>query len=302
MSFYQNVAGLEECFQEPAIHAGFMGNGNTHHDVGLTQVSDEDILGKDNQILVPAGFGRKPGLFHLAFEVENEAELVAGYEKAVKYGVRIVMTVDHTIAKSVYLLDTEGNLLELTADSTKNWRKTFQDHAGQLVTGPWNPGENTPSTERNYPVNPTISRVTDAVMHSQRTTHAVIACRNFDEQVSFYKDVIGLEDAFAPPHDGIAALKGSAAPYSAVLFDGRRETKCGFHHVAYEVQEFDMDGAEERLRRAEVSVTRSYCDASKRSVLVHDPDGLGVEFFADKAGSIVPPGGELAWKFWMASA
>ena len=50
--------GLEECFQEPAIYAGFMSNGNTHHDVGLTQLSEESLIGRDGQMLVPSEFGR----------------------------------------------------------------------------------------------------------------------------------------------------------------------------------------------------------------------------------------------------
>jgi catechol 2,3-dioxygenase len=303
MDFYRSVAGLEECFQEPAMHAGFMGNGNTHHDIGLTQVSDEDIIGRDNQVLVPAGFGKKPGLFHLAFEVENEAELVAGFDRAIKSGVRIVMTVDHTIAKSVYILDPEGNVLELTADSTKDWRKTFQDYAGQLVTGPWSPGKYTPSTDRYYPANdPDLASVSDELMHSRRATHAVLGCRDFLGQLTFYKDVVGLQDAFSSTSAGIAVLKGTAAAYSMVLFESVDGSKHGLHHTAYEVSDSDMDGAEARLQAAQVPVTQSYMDAGKRSLFVRDPDGLGVEFFSIKGTSVEPPPGEAAKKFWMVTA
>lgn len=302
MDFYNRVVGLEECFQEPAMHAGFMGNGNTHHDVGLTQVSEEDIVGRDNQLLVPAGFGRNPGLFHLAFEVENEAELVEGYGMATKGGVRILMTVDHTLAKSVYMVDPEGNVAELTADSTKDWRKTFRDYAGKLVTGPWSPGKEKPSTDKNYPVNPGIRRVSQALMHSKRTTHAVMGCRDFPGQVAFYKNVVGLQDAFYPPEAGVAVLKGTAAPYSLVLFDAGRDAKSGYHHMAYEVPDSDLDGAEERLRAARVTVTRSYAGPSKRNVFVRDPDGLGVEFFATRANALDPPRGEAAKTFWMIAA
>ena len=137
MDFYGQVVGLEECFQEPAINAGFMSNGNTHHDVSVTQVSNESLIGREGQLLVPPEFGREPDLFHLAFEMENEAELVAAHERAVKYGVTIIMTVDHTFAKSVYLLDAERNMLEFTADSTRDWRAMYRELEGKLVTGPW---------------------------------------------------------------------------------------------------------------------------------------------------------------------
>jgi catechol 2,3-dioxygenase len=299
MDFYNRVAGLEECFQEKAMKAGFMGNGNTHHDLGLTQVSEEDILGRDNHVLVPAGFGRAPGLFHLAFEVENEAELAAGYEKVVKAGVKILMVVDHTLAKSVYIIDLEGSVVELTADSTKDWRKTFRDYAGQLVTGPWVPGKEIPSTDSNYPVNPTIADVPNALMHTRRTTHPVLGCRDFASQVAFYKEVVGLQDAFHAPRSEIAVLKGTAAPFSLVLFDAAaRGAKPGYHHVGYEVPPADIDGAEERLRSAGVNVTHAFASKTKRSVFVRDGDGLGMEFFAlsNFSGS---PDGENEEKFWM---
>ena len=193
MDFYGRIAGLEELFQEPAIHAGFMGNGNTHHDVSVTQVSEESLIGRAGQVLVPPEFGRKPDLFHIAFEMENEAELVAAHDRAVRYGVTIVMTADHTFAKSVYLLDAERNLLEFTSDSTSDWRATYRELEGQLVTGPWTPGELEPTTERNYAPDPEIRRTRGVAVHSRRTTHAVLGCRNLDEQVAFYREVGGLE-------------------------------------------------------------------------------------------------------------
>jgi catechol 2,3-dioxygenase len=301
MDFYRQVAGLEECFQEPAMNAGFMGNGNTHHDVGLTQVSDEDIIGRDNMVLVPAGFGKKPGLFHLAFEVENEADLVEGYNKVDKAGVRIIMTVDHTIAKSVYLLDPEGNVIELTTDSTANWRKTFKDCAGKLITGEWSPGKERPSTTKYYANTPEITFVPDALMHSRWITHAVLACRDFPGQLAFYKDVIGLKDAVAPSSADIAVLKGTSDSYAMVLFDSGGSAH-GLHHVAYEVPVSDMDGAEARLTAAHVPVVKSYAGKGKRSVFVRDPDGLGVEFYAPTGSAFDPPSGQMARTFWMTAA
>jgi catechol 2,3-dioxygenase len=299
MEFYRNVAGFEECFQEPPMNAGLMGNGNTHHDVGLTQVSDEDIIGRDNQVLVPAGFGKKPGLFHLAFELECEADLVEGYEKAVKAGVRIVMTVDHTIAKSVYLLDPEGTVLELTSDSTTDWRQKYDEFHGKLITGPWQPGKDTPSTTKYYPVNPAITCVSDALMHSRRATHAVLACRDFHTQLAFYKEVIGLEEAFGPSDAGVSVLKGTSDLCSAVLFDSGAARKRGLHHVAYEVPESDMEGAEARLNAADIPVLGSYTGTGKRSIFIRDPDGLGVEFYTLKSSGYQPPAGEAAKSFWM---
>src|SRR5207249_3510820 len=112
MRFYIDVCGLEEAFREPGIGAGFVSCGNTHHDVGVIQVSEEALLGKDQQQLVPKNFGKRPGLFHLGFEMENEAELVSAYQRAIDSRVKIMMTVDHGLARSVFAFDVEGNLLE----------------------------------------------------------------------------------------------------------------------------------------------------------------------------------------------
>src|SRR5712691_363560 len=97
MQFYNQVCGLEEVFREPAINAGFLSNGNTHHDVAVVQVSETSLLGRDSQVLVPEGWGKRAGLFHLGFEMENEAELVAAYRRAQQSGVKILMTVDHQL-------------------------------------------------------------------------------------------------------------------------------------------------------------------------------------------------------------
>ena len=85
MRFYNSVVGLEESYRRPAIKAGFLGNGNTHHDIGMVEVTS------------PLSRTDEPGLNHLAFELENEVDLVAGYQKAVAAGIEFPRTVDHDI-------------------------------------------------------------------------------------------------------------------------------------------------------------------------------------------------------------
>ena len=69
----------------------FVSNGNTFHDLGLTDIRSH--YGTK---------GQKPGLWHLAFETETEADLVASYEKAVAAGVKFAFTMDHDSAHSIY--------------------------------------------------------------------------------------------------------------------------------------------------------------------------------------------------------
>ena len=299
MDYYGRIVGLEECFQEPGIPAGFMGNGNTHHDVSVNQVSNESLIGRDGQLLVPPEFGRKPDLFHLAFEMENEAELVAAHERAVKYGVTIIMTVDHVFAKSVYLLDAERNMLEFTSDAVKDWRATYRKYEGKLVTGPWTPGEVEPATECNYPVDAEIHRVEGVAVHSLRTTHAVLGCSNLDEQLAFYQDVGGLETVVYSNQSQVAVLKGTAAEYSIVLFQVRGGQRAGYHHMAYELSASDFDVDVKRLERAGLGIEARVDHPAKKSVPLRDPDGLGVEFYTPLAD---PPAGQDAEelrRFWL---
>ena len=299
MDFYGRIVGLEECFQEPGINAGFMGNGNTHHDVSVTQVSNESLIGREGQVLVPPEFGRRADLFHLAFEMENEAELVAAHDRAVRHGVTIIMTVDHVFAKSVYLLDAERNMLEFTSDAVKDWRATYREYEGRLVTGPWTPGEFEPATECNYPVDPEIRRVEGVAVHSRRATHAVLGCTNLDEQLAFYQDTGGLETVVYSNESRVAVLKGTAADYSLVLFEARDEQSAGYHHMAYEVSASDFDEGVERLERAGVAIEARLDHRAKRGVFVRDPDGLGVEFYTPLAGLPARQGAEELRRFWL---
>ena len=66
--FYQSVVGFEEVYRQPDNRASFLSNGNTYHDLGLTDVHSK-YAAKD----------QKPGMWHLAFELETEADLVDGY-------------------------------------------------------------------------------------------------------------------------------------------------------------------------------------------------------------------------------
>ena len=302
MDFYGRIVGLEEVFQEPDISAGFLGNGNTHHDVSVTQVCEESLIGRAGQVLVPPEFGRKPDLFHIAFEMENEAELVAAHHRAVNYGVTIVMTVDHSFAKSVYLLDAERNMLEFTSDSTRDWRATYREFEGKLVTGPWTPGELEPATERNYSPNPEIRRVEGAAVHSRRTTHAVFGCRDLQKQLAFYRQVGGLETAVYSEPAQIAVLKGTAADYSIVLFQASTEQKPGYHHTAFEVSPSDFDADVHRLERSGIEIEARMHHPARNSVLLRDPDGHGVEFYAPLGDLSAAPGAEDLRRFWLVPA
>ena len=72
----KSVVGFEEVYRQPDNQASFLSNGNTYHDLALTDIRSK-YAAKD----------QKPGIWHLAFELETEADMVDGYNRAKAGGV-----------------------------------------------------------------------------------------------------------------------------------------------------------------------------------------------------------------------
>src|SRR5271169_1863419 len=82
--FYNDVCGLTVEFTEPGLVATFLGTGHTPHDLGMIEkTGGKPRYGRDGLLQIPPGIGVTAGLNHIAWELENEAELVRGF-KAVK--------------------------------------------------------------------------------------------------------------------------------------------------------------------------------------------------------------------------
>ena len=56
---------------------------------------------------------------HIAFELENEAELLAAKTRLEQAGIDVLGPTDHTIFKSIYFFDPNGHRLELAANTAK---------------------------------------------------------------------------------------------------------------------------------------------------------------------------------------
>ncbi|MBM3542520.1 MAG: dioxygenase [Alphaproteobacteria bacterium] len=264
MDFYKTVVGLEEVYRRPAVKAGFLSNGNTHHDIGMVEITSP---------LCKTG---KAGLNHLAFETDTEADLVDGYRRAVERGHRFPRTVDHDITRSIYGADPDGNAIEMYADTTKNWRT---QRAG-IVTKPtpaWTPGTPEPSRERLYHEAPEIRRVEEAVFHPRRISQAVLVARNFDDLLAYYTDVVGL----APKERAadIAVLSGAVGGRDVVLLRASEGRTPGLHHLRFDVDSAaDLARSAARARAAGLALERDAPDAE--GVVLRDPDGIRLQFRA----------------------
>jgi len=106
--FYRDVLGWREISRPATMPAAAFSSGRTHHELLLIEV------GPDAQ---PIPSGRRVGLYHFGLKVgETDDELRDALARVQEAGVRIVGTSDHTVTHSLYVLDPDGNEIELYVD------------------------------------------------------------------------------------------------------------------------------------------------------------------------------------------
>jgi catechol 2,3-dioxygenase len=122
VAFYRDVLGFR---QIPAVDgegglrfpaAAFSSaSKRTHHELLLIEV------GEDAQ---PQPQGRRVGLYHIGLKVgDTDDELREALERLRDAGVTVTGASDHTVTHSLYILDPDGNELELYVDVPQaDWR------------------------------------------------------------------------------------------------------------------------------------------------------------------------------------
>jgi catechol 2,3-dioxygenase len=270
--YYHDVAGFEEVYRQPDVPASFISNGNTYHDFGLTDLSSKY-----------APQGQKAGLFHLAFELETEVDLVAGYRRSLEQGVKFAFCQNHDVAHSVYQHDPDGNMVEVYADVFEDWR-TARNGVISGAKPDWIPGETTvPVAETRYPKNPALRLVADSVFRARRVTHAALVAEDFDGMLAWYADYVGLTRFFIDPAGQFAALGGTATDSALTLYRARPGLEKGFHHVSMDVgSEADLDRALTLLPGHGIEVEREIDHPARRAISILDPDGIRLQFFVDR--------------------
>ncbi len=110
-NFYERVLGFQKIGE--ALGMAAFSSGRTHHELLLIEIGGKPLSTK--QI--------KPGLYHIGFKIGNtEKELKDALKVLEKENVPLVGTGDHTVTKSLYILDPDGNELELYIDTSDDWK------------------------------------------------------------------------------------------------------------------------------------------------------------------------------------
>jgi len=123
-AFYGDVLGWKRIPTPEGAPVALFSSGRTHHELLLIEV------GPDAQ---PIPAGRRVGLYHFGLKVgETDDELREALAKVQAAGARIVGASDHTVSHSLYILDPDGNEIELYVDVPGvDWQ-----HHPELVLAP----------------------------------------------------------------------------------------------------------------------------------------------------------------------
>ena len=275
--FYHQQCGLTVEFTEPDLIASFLGTGQTPHDLGMIQkTGGVDRYGRDGLLQLPGTIGVDVGLNHLAWELENEADLVAAYKNLVDHEIPLDITVDHQVAHSVYMFDPDGNYNEFYCDTVENWREVLHGEM-DLITSQWNPLEADGFTEGRYDRNPTLRVVEQAPLHPQRVTHAVIQTADIERLSKFYVEIAGLN--IVSEESGVLYFNGTHDNYGYNLIIVPAD-KPAYGHAAFELaDETALEQAEQGLAKAGVTPKFVVDLPWKRSMFLSDPDGLMSEWY-----------------------
>ena len=103
--FYTEVLGFEVAVDRPGFGT-FLTCGKIHHDLALFQAAPDAEPVKEGSL----------GLNHMALQVEDFDMLTQYYHKLKDMGMEM-RTTDHSMTRSIYIKDPDGNGIELFCNS-----------------------------------------------------------------------------------------------------------------------------------------------------------------------------------------
>ena len=111
-NFYRDTLGFHEIHRARGM--AMYSSGRTHHELLLIEIGGDPS---------PRPSAPTPGLYHIGLKIGDGAEAAKTvYHELQEKGVPIVGTGDHTVTHSIYILDPDGNELELYADIGDGWK------------------------------------------------------------------------------------------------------------------------------------------------------------------------------------
>ena len=104
IEFYTTVVGLEVVAEDAGRKIAFLSLGEQHHDIALVERATGARPTAD-----------QPGLVHMAWRLEDFAELQAAHAELTDAGIALE-PIQHNITNSLYMRDPDGHVVELYCD------------------------------------------------------------------------------------------------------------------------------------------------------------------------------------------
>jgi len=114
LAFYRDLVGLELKGRIFANRGALMSGGRTHHELLLLEVGE-----------APGPLrGKRIGLYHVAWKPGDNLEgLRIALKRIESQGVTRKRMADHSVSRSIYVEDPDGNEVELYTDNPEfDWR------------------------------------------------------------------------------------------------------------------------------------------------------------------------------------
>jgi catechol 2,3-dioxygenase len=279
IDFYESVCGIELVRRERALRMGFHSNGNTHHDIGMIEISrGADRYGRDGKVQIAATTGTAVKLNHLGWEMESERDVAEAYGRAKALGEANFRTADHIISHSVYVPDPDGNMHEFYADALDDWRTVFNLEREDEVTAAWDPLGAPPSEAHRYPVDPPVHSVPGSPLHPIRITRATLGTHELDRMIRFFVDVAGL--ALQDKENGRVRFGGAAGGHDLLVVEVPEGAKTGLQKFSFVVTD-DCDIVAAARTLGEKGMAAELAKTAEGPALtVTDPDGFRIEFLS----------------------
>jgi catechol 2,3-dioxygenase len=115
-SFYREVVGLRQVGTIFNGRAAIFTGGRTHHELLLIRVTEQAPRPR---------LGPRVGLYHVGWKVGDSLDALREHlRRAEAFGSPVDGLADHTVSRSLYLQDPDGNEVELYVDNPDyDWRK-----------------------------------------------------------------------------------------------------------------------------------------------------------------------------------
>jgi catechol 2,3-dioxygenase len=286
--FYNEVCGFQGVGFEKSLSAGFLSNGNTHHDFGLVETDGRPRIGKDGKKQSVDNYHGYAGLNHIGWETVNKAKLIDSYKRSIEYGVDFKMKLFHGGSFSLYLYDPDGFLHEFYADVRRDWRTIFNGPVDiGLITSQWNPNTDKSYIEEQYwDPEPEWRHQENGLILPLRVARTVFHVSDIETMKLFYTIIGGFDICYEAPDKSYAYLRGEAkqSSYDIALIRNDNDVQNGYHHVACEIYNEDtLEKSVRRLRESGIVTYMEIDDARKRSFFLRDPDNLLLEFYVERA-------------------